>query len=208
MDIKSKLQVSTDSKYRNSLFEVVVLFIVLVLVVMFIARPKYNASQVKAEELSTAQAQYEKVETDRKKMNSLIEDLNKSKDEVALVDQALPLQGRVTSLDLLIDNLVLSSGMKLASITTDEATNGVVAGDKKLLADPYGSDRKLQTIVATVSVTGPVEQFRQLLKLIEASPRLMDVDTISISNQDEIIYKIRLKSYFYAPEYEKVKAQE
>jgi hypothetical protein len=207
MELKPQSRLISDTKHRNSLFEVIVLFVAALLLLLFVVRPKYNMVQVKADELKTAQSQQQAIESDRKTMNDLIDKLDNSQADLALVDQALPLQGRVTSLDLLLDNLVLTSGMKLASINTDEGTSGIVAGDKKLLADPYGSDRKLQTILANVTVTGPIEQFRQLLKLIETNSRLMDIDTISISKQDEIIYKIRLKAYFYAPEYAKVAPQ-
>jgi Tfp pilus assembly protein PilO len=207
MDFKVQSKLMPDVQHRNSLFEVIILLAITILFLIFVVRPKYSMSKVKAAELKTAQSQYQTVESDRKTMNDLIDKLDDSKNDLALVDQALPLQGRVTSLDLLIDNLVSTSGMKLASVNTDEGTNGVAAGDKKLLTDPYGSNRKLQTMLANVTVTGPVEQFRQLLKLIETNSRLMDIDTISISKQDEIIYKIRLKAYFYAPEYDKVNSQ-
>lgn len=209
MDLKAQTRLISNARYHNSLFEVAIIFGIFVLLVIFVVRPKYNADKAKAEELKASQNQYQTVENDRKTMNQLIEQLNQSKDDVALADQALPLQGRVTSLNLLIDNLVATSGMQLASINTDEGTNGVIAGDKKLLADPYAASRKLQTIKTHIAVTGPVEQFHQLLKLIERSPRLIDIDTISISQEEAgIIYKIGLKAYFYAPEYEKLKPQE
>lgn len=208
MDLKVQSKLISDVKFRNSLFEVVILLVVVVLLVVFVLRPKYNTTKVKAKELATAQNQYKTVENDKQTMVKLIERLHNSKDDIALVDQALPLQGRITSLDLLVDNLVSTAGMQLASIESDESNSGVVAGDKKLLADPYGASRTLHTTIANITVTGPVEQFRQLLKLIETNSRLMDVDSISISKSDVIVYKIRLKAYYYAPEYEKPKPQE
>ncbi len=209
MDIKAQTKLLADSRYHNSLFEVIVLFVVVVLVGAFVVRPKYNSNQMKADELQKAKAQYEKVETDRAAMEKLLDKMDESEQDIALVDQALPLNGRITALNLLIDNLAVSSGMQLASISTEDMSSNVVAGDEELIDDPFGANRKLQVINATVTVTGPVEQFRQFLKLIEKSPRLMDIDTIAISNQeDEVLYKVRLKAYFYAPEYEKPKAQD
>ncbi len=208
METKVKSNLIARTKYHNSLFEVIVLLVVFLLLAFFVVKPKYNNTSVKSAELKESQEQYKKVETDLENMNNLISKLEKSKEEIALADQALPLHGRITALNLLIDNLVVSSGMKLASITSEDMGDAIVAGDKKLLEDPFGADRKLQLNQITVTVTGPVEQFRQLLKLIESNSRLMDIQTISISNQDEILYKIKLKAYFYAPQYEEVKSVE
>lgn len=209
MDLKTQTKMLTDSRYHNSLFEVIVLFVVVVLVGVFVVRPKLNSNQMKSEELNKAKAQYEKVETDRSAMEKLLDKMDESEQDIAMVDQALPLHGRITALNLLIDNLAVSSGMQLASISTEDTSSNIVAGDEKLIEDPYNANRKLQIINATVTVAGPVEQFRQFLKLIEKSPRLMDIDTVSISRQeDEVLYKVRLKAYFYAPEYEKPKAQD
>lgn len=202
MDIRSPLQ-TYDGKHRNRLFEAAVMFVAAVILVVFVAWPKYQDSQTKADELSTAEKQFMTLESDRKTLAQLASKIDSSREEIALADQAIPLHGRITALNLLLDNMVVNSGMQLASLIPDEGTDGIVAGDKKLIDDPYGSNRKLQTIATTMTVTGPVEQFRQLLKLIETSPRLMDVDNISISKAEELVYKVHLKAYFYAPEYEK-----
>jgi Tfp pilus assembly protein PilO len=204
LNIQSKL---VSPRKGNSLFEVGVLIVVILLVLYFIVRPKHQQANAKVAELANAQKQYSSVETDRKTLETLVGQLKDKQDEIEVLDQAIPLNGRITSLDLVIDNMVANSGMKLASIINSETESGVVAGDKKLLDDPYGADRTLQSSVVNITVTGPVEQFNQLLKLIENSPRLMDIDSVTISQEQEVLYKIRLKAYYYAPKYSKTADQ-
>jgi hypothetical protein len=66
--------------------------------------------------------------------------------------------------------------------------------------DPYGADRKLQTTSLELITTGTVDQFRNLLQLIETNGRIIDVSDLQLSNEQETTtYTIKLKAYSYVP---------
>jgi hypothetical protein len=70
-----------------------------------------------------------------------------------------------------------------------------------LLAKPYDATRKLQTIDLTVTATGNMDQFKDLLKLIETNSRILDITNIEISSQEgTTIFKLKIKAYIYTPE--------
>lgn len=188
--------------FGNPVVQIVLLLIILALFSWFVLRPKINQTMERRAEIKNAQLQLSKIEADQADLNRLLNDLNQATDKVAAIDEALPLEGRVSKLYLMIDSYVRASGMSLALVSADNSTDIVAAGDKDALQNPYMPGRTLYTTTLTSSVTGTMEQFKNLLELIETSSRVLDVSSVEItsSGSDDgagAKFAITVKAYAY-----------
>ena len=201
---------STQNSYErkdfgNPVVQIVLLLIVLVLFSWFVLKPKIGQTLERRTEIKNAQLQLSNIEADQADLDRLVNDLNQASDKVAAIDEALPLEGRVSKVYLMIDSYVRSSGMSLAIISADNSTDIIAAGDKDALQNPYEPGRTLYTTTLTSSVTGTMEQFKNLLELIETSSRVLDVSSVEIvsgGNLDGSGTKFRITVKAYAYEYQ------
>lgn len=185
-------------EFGNPIIQIVLLLIVLVLVSWFVIKPKITAVIEQRKELKLAEQKMDKVEEDQRDLNRLISELRSSPDEIALVDEALPLNGRVSKAYVLLDGLIRLSGMSSALLSADDTSKFVAAGDKDELQNPYKPGRKLHTITLTTSVTGTMEQFKSLLQIIETNGRVLDVENVNIlGGDDETKFRITVNAYSY-----------
>lgn len=184
--------------FTNPTLQAIMLAIIVVIFSWFIVKPKLADYTTTRNTLKTAQAKLKQSQEDQKNLNELIAKLRDSKDDVALIDEALPLQGRVSKSNVLMQNLVQSSGMSLSQLSTDDTSKIVSAGDKEGLADPFSKPRKLHTITMTTTLTGTMDQFKNLLELIETSSRVLDVESMDILGGDQQIkFRLIVKAYSF-----------
>ena len=184
--------------FGNPLIQATLLLIVLVLFSWFVLRPKLSQSSEKRNALKAAEQQLSGIKTDKQNLSKLVENLRDSEEEVAKVDEALPLTGRVSKVYVLLDNYVQSSGMTLTLISADDTSKAIASGEKSLLENPYQPGRKLHTVTLSASVTGTMEQFKNLLQLIETSGRVLDVESVEIFGGEAITkFRISVKAYAY-----------
>ncbi len=189
-----------ERKLGNPVVQGILVLVVLVLFSWFILSPKYAATQQTGTQLKNAQSQLAKTMADQSELNRLINDLHSAPEDVALLDEALPLNDRVTQVNLLLQSLVQSSGMTLAVANSDDSQKTISAGDKELLANPFQANRKLHTITLSVSVTGTMEQLKNLLSLMETNGRVLDVESLQINGGDPITkFSLTVKAYAYEP---------
>jgi hypothetical protein len=184
--------------FSNPIIQIVLLIIVIVLLSWFVVKPKYASTMQNRRELSSAKAKMAKVEEDQQELDRLISEMKSSPQDIALVDEALPLTGRVSKTYTLLNTLVQYSGMSLTLISADDTSKLIAAGEKDELQNPYKPGRKLHTVTMTVSVAGSMEQFKSLLELIETNGRVLDVDTVNIvGGEDTPKYQVTVKAYAY-----------
>jgi len=196
-------EIIANSRERNkaqaSLIENVIIGIIIVIVFIFFVRPQSSLLSQKRTELAQLQTESQSIQQQKDSLAQLVNKVHQSADDIALVDEALPLVSRPTQLQLLMDGLVKASGMKTTEITFQQ-TADVVAGNKALLANPFGVDRKLKTSSFGLTVNGSMDQFKNLLQLIETNGRIIDIAGIDMSSdQASITFKLKLKAYSYAP---------
>lgn len=134
-------------------------------------------------------------------LQSLISSLESNSQNVAKLDQALPLDGNVIRLRLLVQSLADSVGVTVGDINVSAQSGGLAAGNKALLADPYLAPRTLQTLSGTIYVIGSFNQLQSLLKKIETSGRLIDITTLAIDQgtTDKLNMRLTFKAYYLAP---------
>ncbi len=194
---------NTSRGVQHYATQIVILVIVSILVFWFLARPKMaelSAAKAQAIELAKTKdtAQGTLVELER-----MVNTMNTSSDDIVKLDEVLPLVGRQTKVHVMMEKYVQNAGMSLANVTVEPSDDKeyITAGNHELLDKPYGKVRTQHTLESMVSVTGTVPQFENLLKTLETSSRLMDVQTIDIKAEDNNLVSFRLKiiTYFYEP---------
>jgi len=208
MDINFSKQVPRPSigtmtlnKKRSSLIELVIMLIVGILFYWFIISPK--AAKVNEQNLMVGALKTEsaKLADQQAKLKRLIEQLKSSSQDIAKLDESLPLHPRTTWVYLLMENLVQSSGMTLSSLTVSSLSDETLAGDPSLMQNPYSVNRQIKKMSANIGVTGTFSQFQAFLKKIENSARILDVKTLDISSSsDELLdFRISFDTYYFAP---------
>lgn len=194
-DIRNSYQ---QRDFTSPTIQAILLAIVLVIFVWFMVRPKLSSYIEVRSNQKVTEEKLKKTKADEADLNQLVSKLHDSKDEVSLIDEALPLSGRVSKANVLIENLVQSSGMTLAQLSSDDSVKLISAGDKDELANPYSADRTLHVIRMTASVTGTMEQYKNLLELIETSSRVLDIESMDVVGGDQQIkFRIIVKAYAY-----------
>jgi len=196
---------SASIKTPSTLVELGAVIVAIILVFWFFVRPKL--ANVNDQKTAIAQQQqiFNSVETDRQQMLKLVSDLKNQQGDVALVDEALPLDTRITRIQVLIDGLVSASGMQEHSINFSASDKLIAAGNPVEIPQPsesagkqYSVTRSLDTINFDLAVSGSVDQLKQLLNLVETNGRVIDITDISInSNQGTVTYMLKLKTYSY-----------
>jgi Tfp pilus assembly protein PilO len=186
---------------RNSLFEVGLLIIICVLFTWFILLPKKGVVDEKNSNLAKVQEQQKQMANQLAKLQNLIISLQPNSRNIANLDKAIPLEGNAIRLQLLIQSLAQSAGVTVGNINISSKSNAVVAGDTALLANPYGTERKLQTMDGTIYVIGSFNQLQALLKKLENSGRLINVSSMEINQGSEGALNMTLsfKAYYLAP---------
>lgn len=184
--------------YNNPVVQIILLLIVLVLFSWFILKPKLSHSTEVRSNLKASEAQLDSVKQDQQDLGQLVSDLRDSSSEVSKVDEALPLSGRISKTYVLLDNLVRSSGMTLTLISSDDTSDVVSAADKAALENPYQPGRELHVVTLTTSISGTMEQFKNLLQLIETNGRVLDIADVKVIGGEPLTkFEISVKAYSY-----------
>jgi len=187
---------------RNSLVELVLLVVVCALFGWFVVLPKKAEVEAKKADLATIQGQESKMADKLAKLKTLVQTLQSSSLQTADLDQALPLDGKITRLKILIDSLANSSGVTVGDVSVSSSkADSVVAGDKGLLANPYGAARTLQKLSGSVYVIGTFDQLKAFLQKLETSARLLDVTELSMDGASDgsLNLKLTISAYYLAP---------
>ncbi len=187
---------------RSHFTEIALLAIIIVLFSWFVLKPRVIALAQLRQERTTLEQQRAAVADQKAQLLALVTELESSSADVAVLDEALPLQSRLTTVAVLADSLAKANGMGVASIAIDgsESSKYVAAADKATLADPYKAERKVNPATVLVTTSGTLEQFVGFLNAIESSTRVLDVQTIDISGDEsgQLLFKVKVRGYSFS----------
>ncbi len=190
-------------KERNNLFEILLLAVVIIVFSWFALKPKVITFAGKKQELKNLQAQAAMIDQKNQDLSTLVQKMESSKLTFELLDEALPMNSRATSLMISVDSLAKTNGLSVSAVSVDgsELAKTIAAANKSALADPYEVVRKLNNETVLVTSSGTLDQFMGFLNAVENSTRLLDVQTIDIStNEDNILsYKVKVRGYTFTP---------
>src|SRR5689334_4820153 len=106
-----------QSNMQTSVIETVALIVVIVLGFWFFVRPQMSVLHTEQQNRDTAVAEQKQIDQDKRTLSDLTARLKRSKDDITLVDEALPLQDRPSQVEFLLDDLVTASGMKTTDLS-------------------------------------------------------------------------------------------
>jgi Tfp pilus assembly protein PilO len=184
---------------NNSIFELVLLVVVVALIYFFLVKPKQEElTAIKSQKITLA-SQHEKVEDDKNKLISLVDALQSNQDTIAKLDVALPLNSKITLMYIMFRKIAEHATVTVNDLTVNAKGDGLVAGDKALLADPFKKQRSLGKATVSMSVSGTFSAFQNFLKQMEENGRIIDVTSIEVaSNGTETLqFQLNLETYFY-----------
>jgi Tfp pilus assembly protein PilO len=185
-------------EFGNPIVQIVLVLIVLALFSWFVLKPKLTQTLARQAELTAARQQMADIESDQAELDRLVSDLKSSDSETKLLDEAIPLSARASKVHVLLDGLVRATGMNLSQASVVGTEEIISAGDKTELANPYKIDRQLYVIKVSASVAGTMDQFRNLLQLLETNGRVLDVESVDITSGEGISqFRINVQAYAY-----------
>jgi Tfp pilus assembly protein PilO len=186
---------------RNSIAQAGLLLVIIALFSFFVVMPKKAAVDSQQSQFQDLQAQESKMADTLNAVNQGITALDANKDNISHLDQAMPLKGQNTDLELLIQYLAASSGVTVGNLTISKQGDVPVAGDKTLLANPYGASRTLQTMSGTVYVIGTFDQLESFLKKLEDSGTIINVTAMSLTGgtNGALNLQLTVNSSYLAP---------
>lgn len=196
---KNNLVSPINGTTQHTVFEVILLLAVAGLFYWFIVSPKMA-------ELTAAQTQHDVIEkehqslvSNKNKLTTAIQKMKDNPDILKDLDEALPLDNKVTKLYIALESLTKTIGMTVGDINIAFKSDVPMAGNRALLADKYGAPRTLQKLSTTLSVTGTFSQFQTLLGKLETSGRLINISSVNItaSKDDLLSFQVNLEAYFY-----------
>ena len=185
---------------QNKIVEAVLLLIIAILAYWFMIGPKRTAMEAVTTQAETLHKQETDLNTVKSKLNQAIADLKNHPKEVAEMDEALPLDNRVTKLYIVLNDLTQNSGMAVGNISVSYKGSSEMAGNKALLANPYGATRSVQKLTTSLTAVGSFDQFQALLEKIQNSGRLINITAVSVAagQAGAFNFTLNLEAYYYA----------
>ncbi|HMR55419.1 MAG TPA: hypothetical protein PKD34_02395 [Candidatus Doudnabacteria bacterium] len=198
MNFSNLSSASGKEQIRNPILQAVLMIVIIVLFGWFILSPKYASTNETKDKLSQVKSQRANLEADQQELNRLIAQLETSEEDIRILDEAVPLSGRPTQIAILIETFARNSALLVEQLNISGLEEAIASGDKAMLADPYKPGRELRTIEVTVEVTGNTEQFRNFLQLLEQSGRIIDVESLLVTSEEDVTsFSVRLKTYAF-----------
>lgn len=198
---KSPMRGTPQEHKRSSLFEAIILLVVVVLFGWFLLKPKNQSLSEQKSQADVLSKQATSTSEAKADLEKLVSQMRNNATDVALLDEALPLQSRLSKVEVVLEQYTRDAGLQLSNISVDIPDAGVAAADASLAKNQFEVKRKLQTTPFTVTAAGTMQQLRAFLLLLENGGRLIDVAGVEVASQtDSLTFRIKVKSYAYASE--------
>ena len=187
--------------YRNYLVEAVMLIVASALFFWFIILPKQASIAEKNETLAKVQDEESKMAGSLSKLQEMVKQLETSKSKISELDQAIPLDGNIPRFQMLLETLANSVGLTVGSISVTGNSNGAWAGDKQLLADPFGAKRTVQKLSGSIYVIGTYDQLKTFLNKFETNGRMINISSMNMdaAPDNALNLKVSFDAYYLAP---------
>jgi Tfp pilus assembly protein PilO len=189
----------TPTKQSYSSFEIILLVVVAALVFWFLIQPKRAELADKKTTLTALQKEKTELKSNADRLEKLVKQLKNSKEDVAKLDEMLPLDVRETKVHLLVEDLIKNSGLTSSNVSVTGLGDKIVAGNPAQLEGAYTTPRKVQEIDISMVVTGNFAQLMAFLGTLEKSARIMDVSffEITASDDDTLDFSLNVSTYYF-----------
>jgi|SRR3989344_923190 len=160
------------------------LVIALIVLFLFVA-PKFRESSDLQAKLLTKQSEYSGKSMYYEKLSDIFLDIDKRKDVLQKVDDALPSNVSFSSLTYFLQKTASESGLIIKSITFLEipasgySQSSPTSQDQSLSSNSINN--QVKDITFTIEISGNYQGLKNFLSSLEKSSRLFEMDTISFS---------------------------
>ncbi len=168
--------------YQNYIIEIVLLAVAAALFYFFLITPLQAKISLKQDNLAKIQAEEAKISDSLSKLQKMIREMKSHPQEIAELDQAIPLDGKTPKLQMLLEKLASSLGVTVGNINISTGAGGEVwAGNKTVLENPYGAARTPKKMAGSIYVIGNYDQLRSFLEKLESNGRVFNITEFSLS---------------------------
>lgn len=198
----SKLQLPPINKQsQTSIVEIVLLLVIAVLFYWFVVSPKKAELVVEQDKIQVLKAEQSKIQAQKQELERFIRTMKTDPSSLSKLDEALPMDGKVMVLHLLVEKLASESGIVLDNVTFTGGGDAVTSGNREILKNPYGSPRTLKKILGNINIKGQLDQVQSFLQKLEESGRFFDLSDFQINAtpEGEISMSAALATYYFAP---------
>ncbi len=198
----SKIQLPPiNKKNQVSLIEMVLLIVIIGLFYFFVVSPKNAELATVTTKVDSLKQEQSKIESQKKILEGFIRDMKSNPDSIARLNESLPLNGKVLTVNLIAEKLISESGVNAESLSFAAGTDAPVAGNRDLILNPYSGQRNLKKIIGAVGVKGQFDQIQTFLEKLEGSGRIFDISDLQISVDSQNIFHMNasLATYYFAP---------
>jgi len=184
---------------RTSLMEIILLVVVIVLFYWFIAKPKQAEVASLDSKYSEVKAEAESVKNQVEQLKGLVQQLKSHSKDIMLLDEALPLDGKITRLNLLMNSLAASSGVTLGDLSLSSRGDYISAGNTAIINNPFAAKRSLQKTTVNLNLFGNFSQIQGFLRKLENNGRILNLTSVEIegSQDDKLNLRLSLETYYY-----------
>ncbi len=193
---------NSKSSFSGSVFEIIFLIIIIVIGYFYLVSPKQSAYNDISDQLTSLKKKQDTLKTQKEAFDKLVQELEAQPEAVAQLDSTLPLDNKPSRLYVLLENLIQGAGLTTGTVSVDSDAQAVVAGAKTATDQAFATDHKIKPTTISVSASGTVDQLTGFLTRLETSTRLLEVNSLDISQGrgDQLIFKVGLKAYSYSPD--------
>lgn len=183
-----------------------ILVLLIGLAAYFLLLPKYKSVKAVKGTVGQKQNELRAREGQLQSIHQLVRDLDAKKEELAVIDEAIPPAPRIPELLANIDHLARQSGI---SITNLEITSAAVlstlqagseVGQVKKAEKILGSTKNLGIMQAELRLKGRYPNFKSFILNTEQNLRLMDIDSVLAGAVDEDSklqeFSLKIQTYY------------
>ncbi len=183
----------------HTAFEAILFLVVIGLFYWFIISPKQDSIKAIEVQYDHLKQQEALIQKSKKDLNQALSDLKNHPQEISQMDEALPLDNRVSKLYIALSSLTEGSGMTVGNINISYGGAAPMAGDKSVLTDPYGQKRSVQKLTTTLTISGTFDQFQALLEKLQNSGRIINMNSLNVASNQGGIYdfSVNLEAYYF-----------
>lgn len=186
-------------KSSSSSLEIIFLLVFIFLFGWFVLQPKSSALSLREKEKQALLDEESSIDAKVQTLKKLIQEMKQHPKEIALLDEAIPLDSRQTKLEILLFSLAGSAGISVGDINIARRAEEVYATNPEIQKKPFENPRSLKKFMVSIDVFGNFEQLVEFIKKLENSGRLVDIATFALSPTDnnQLNLKLTANSYYF-----------
>jgi len=185
---------------RNIIFGILILASIGVIVLLDV--PNVQGILALRKQIEVAKQNFSERQAFIGKVDSLIDVYQKNEENIDKLDQILPAKEDIPNLIVQVEALVFEQGLILDQLNVNSSAEdtGATVAEEVRTGQAAANAPKYKTLNIDLGFTGDYSAMKNFLKATEENMRLIDIDSISITPEAEVVgifkYQLTLKTYY------------